>query len=171
MARFNWKVAVAGGGKNDFPMVGKWRTINYKMKAPPAPVAEPPRNCELGKQTGKPTGPRGGGGVAGREEREIHSYVGSICAVCCLSAMGIGLDWIAASAIQTLEASMWVGLSRSCFKLKLHFPGRPGLLPFPPVTSLRYLAPFFPSRVVVFFARHRPSVEDFAKAKSIRSRG
>lgn len=80
--------------------------------------------------------------------------------------MGIGLDWIAASAIQTLEASMWVGLSRSCFKLKLHFPGRPRL-PVPRNLPLSYLAPFFPSRVVVlffFFSLVIDSIEDFAQS-------
>lgn len=71
------------------------------------------RNC-IGGQTEK---------YQGQERKTICSYVRIY--TCCsryLLAMGIGLDWIAASAVQTLKTSMWVGLSRSCFKLKLHFP-------------------------------------------------
>lgn len=117
----------------------KWRTINYKMKAPPA--RREPREILLGsrRESDRARGRR----KKGEKEREIRSYVDSICTVCCLSAMGIGLDWIAASAIQTLEASMWVGLSRSCFKLKLHFPDRPRRSSKPPSTIQPHN---FPSR-------------------------
>lgn len=85
------------------------------------------RNC-IGKQTEK----RAGSLKEGRRER--FSFVcmyARVCACVCvcecyieapLLARGIGLDWIAASAVQTLESSMWVGFSRSCFKLK--FPVR-----------------------------------------------
>lgn len=70
------------------------------------------RNC-IGGQTER---------YQGRERKTIRSYVRIYTCYSGYLAMGIGLDWIAASAVQTLKTSMWVGLSRSCFKLKLHFP-------------------------------------------------
>lgn len=80
--------------------------LNYRWFEPQA------RNC-IWKPDGKVPSPR----------KKDDSF---ICTYTCYSryllAMGIGLDWIAASAVQTLKTSMWVGLSRSCFKLKLHFP-------------------------------------------------
>lgn len=85
---FNWKVAVAQK-KNDFSML-KWRTINYKMKAPPA-SSRTPRNC-IGKQT-RSGGGEGRGGEGGGKEREICSYVDSICAVLPIRhGYWIGLD-------------------------------------------------------------------------------
>lgn len=89
-----------------------------------------------------------------KERRFVHMYV------CCsgyLLAMGIGLDWIAASAVQTLKTSMWVGLSRSCFKLKLHFP----VHHVRPATIYSYAFPlgciFCPYRAYKWYSRVYPS--------------
>lgn len=68
----------------------KWRTINYKMKAPPA-SSRTPRNC-IGKQT-RSGGGEGRGREGGGKEREIRSYVDSICAVLPIRhGYWIGLD-------------------------------------------------------------------------------
>lgn len=74
-----------------------------------------------------------------------------------LFVIGIGLDWIAASAVQTLETSMWVvlSLSRSCFKLKLHFSAvhvRPAVLQPSPRYQLPFFFPPFFARVFFSFA-------------------
>lgn len=88
---------------------GKWRCVQLRDET--SVRSSRSRNC-IGSQTEKYQDPR----------KKDDSF---ICTYTCYSgflATGIGLDWIAASAVQTLKTSMWVGLSRSCFKLKLHFP-------------------------------------------------
>lgn len=157
----------------------KWRTINYKMKAPSAAARREPAKLYWKKAKGKRRDNRERERKRKREKEKgsfICTYLHSICAVCCLSATGIGLDWIAASAIQTLEASMWVGLSRSCFKLKLHFPVPPTTpLPSPRASgrlhfSLRVVVPFFfcfrpSSRGRRFFAGYSTKVQEASRTR------
>lgn len=83
----------------------------------------------------------------------------SICAVCCLSAMGIGLDWIAASAIQTLEGFDVGRPLPLLFQTEITLSRPTRRSPTPPASS----PIFFPSRWP-FYVRHS-SVEDFGKVR------
>lgn len=71
------------------------------------------RNC-IGNQTRKKVTVRGRERERERkkEGRFVHIYIRCV-------ATGIGLNWIAASAVQTLKTSMWVGLSLFLFQTEI----------------------------------------------------
>lgn len=141
------------GEKNHFSML-KWRTINYKMKAPPGSTRTPAKL--YWKADGKARR-RGEKKRDWEKDRFIREY---IVYVLCVAYPPWVLDWIgsiAASAIQTLEASMWVGLSPvPVSNWNYTFPSDP---PFPDTPSR---LPLFPFAVRFFFSvLYRPNSPKF----------